>query len=618
MNSELNNIDNQALFSHPDMQQILSVINDKNINNIYMGSGKITGVLGKGGMAVVYEIWNKELEMKRAIKLLNKNSSSLIVNLFHNEMKITAQLDHPNIIDIFSVGRWNNIPYIEMEHVNGYSLAEILKIKKRLPECVAVSIGILVCKALEFTHNYVYTINNKRIKGVLHQDLKPSNILFSKDGILRITDFGIAAPIDENYLKKRSEFIGSLQYLAPEQIFQKDLGIPADIYSFGCSLYEMVAGQPVFQKDKIEKLFLKRKNNTFWPISSFELSIHKKLQQLITRCLEYDQSERFQNCNDLLQELCIIQNDITEYSPEKIIQMYISDFNNSNETREFKRPAKKIINIMNNKIIATTSVLTTCIIILLLSFLFRRSDSAHTNTINATNQLFNESDNGVIKSDEKDYISMLDSANDDKDTTIQTGNISPLNDDMSKKENRDTNKIIDNDILSNELSKGIIKIMESEDERGGYETVLTLYNYLTPKESEKVKPLILRHRALAKLNRLTGEYFYQTSIDDAEFLIAKIDFFYKIKNYKKVLSLLRSSKKNNTAIYLSQEEVENLFLMYKARCVSQLLYISYPRVTKKIALFYWKEVLNKYSNLPDHEFTIEARSEMQTVMNWSK
>jgi hypothetical protein len=160
--------------------------------------------------------------------------------------------------------------------------------------------------------------------------------------------------------------------------------------------------------------------------------------------------------------------------------------------------------------------------------------------------------------------------------------------------------------------------MESEDERGGYETVLTLYNYLTPKESEKVKPLILRHRALAKLNRLTGEYFYQTSIDDAEFLIAKIDFFYKIKNYKKVLSLLRSSKKNNTAIYLSQEEVENLFLMYKARCVSQLLYISYPRVTKKIALFYWKEVLNKYSNLPDHEFTIEARSEMQTVMNWSK
>jgi len=93
---------------------------------VKMGSGVITGILGEGGMSVIYEIWNEQLGVKRAVKLLRPNSSKESRVRFEQEMKVTAQLDHPNIIDIHAVGEWNGLPYIEMEKVHGLSLEELI------------------------------------------------------------------------------------------------------------------------------------------------------------------------------------------------------------------------------------------------------------------------------------------------------------------------------------------------------------------------------------------------------------------------------------------------------------------------------------------------------------
>ena len=159
-----------------------------------LGSGKIECILGTGGMARVYKIWNEELEVHRAVKILLPNSRKELIKRFETEVKITAKLHHPNIIEIYSVGKWNGLPYIEMEIVDGMTLETLISRYGKLPPEVCCGIGIQVADALTYAHNQEFFLYGKTYKGVIHRDLKPANIMITNNGVLKLMDFGIGRP----------------------------------------------------------------------------------------------------------------------------------------------------------------------------------------------------------------------------------------------------------------------------------------------------------------------------------------------------------------------------------------------------------------------------------------
>jgi len=198
-----------------------------------LGSGTIVSLLGKGGMAVVYRIWNKELGVHRAVKLLRNASDPENLRRFRTEISVTAQLRHPNIVVIHTTGEWQGVPFVEMEEIDGETLDQLLHSWGALPVPVATAAAMMLCRALDFAHKHkhVFTIDGTSCRGVLHSDLKPHNIILQKDGVVKLMDFGTVTPLDSPVDLEDDQFIGSLQYASPEQVFGRPRDPRSDLYS---------------------------------------------------------------------------------------------------------------------------------------------------------------------------------------------------------------------------------------------------------------------------------------------------------------------------------------------------------------------------------------------------
>ena len=203
---------------------------------VAMGSGTITSLISRGGTALVYEIWNSELEMKRAVKLLHPDHLDESLERFETEIKITAKLRHPNIVEIYAVGKWHDLPYIEMERIDGDTIEDLLRRVGALPIEVCTAIGIMVARALYHAHNHKYMIYGKEYHGIIHRDLKPANIMVDRDGSVKLMDFGIAKPVAASARTMEGVVFGTMQYLSPEQLQSGDVDARSDIYSFGAVL----------------------------------------------------------------------------------------------------------------------------------------------------------------------------------------------------------------------------------------------------------------------------------------------------------------------------------------------------------------------------------------------
>ncbi len=288
-----------------------------------LGSGTIVSRVGEGGVAVVYEIFNKELGISRAVKLLRNATDANTLQRFNTEMSITAQLRHPNIVEIHSVGEWNGLPYIEMELIDGESLSNVIALRGALPLHVCTAIGIMVCRALDFTHNQEYVYKGKTYPGILHRDLKPQNIMIEKNGAIKLMDFGTATPTNISLNTIDGTFVGSLLYVAPEQLLGGHGDECSDLYSLGCVLYEMITGRKVFPEVDISKLMSDRGKNKYEPVNSFNVKIPRALRKLVDRCLLKDSNKRIQNAKSILAELENIHKRTTRFSPEEVVKQFI-------------------------------------------------------------------------------------------------------------------------------------------------------------------------------------------------------------------------------------------------------------------------------------------------------
>jgi len=256
---------------------------------------KIIREIGKGGMATVYLAIQESLERSVVLKILdsvNVKKSEDLVERFLAEGRIIASLNHPNIITIYDIGVANNNSlYISMEYVNGGDL------KQRLELSISAS------QALDFLLQIASALNEAHKHGIVHRDVKPANILF-KDNTPILTDFGIAKQVDVDAdLTSTGIFLGSPNYVSPEQADGLKLDGRADIYSLGCILYEMLTGEKPYKSDSVIGIVIQHQQAPI-PILSADL---QEYQPLLNGMMAKQREQRFPDAESLIEEIKKLQ-----------------------------------------------------------------------------------------------------------------------------------------------------------------------------------------------------------------------------------------------------------------------------------------------------------------------
>jgi serine/threonine protein kinase len=308
-------LDISSEFHHP----ILPSENTKE----QLGSGVIINVLGSGGMAKVYKIWNEKLEIYRAVKILMPTNQKEQWDRFITEAKITAKLHHPNIIETYDTGEWHSLPYIEMEFIEGDTLADLLARYKKLPSPVCAAIALQVAKALAYAHSQEIIIYGKKYHGIIHRDLKPSNIMVTSSGDVKLMDFGVARPIEAGlHTIATDSIIGTVHYFSPEQIAGYPVDIFTDVYSFGAVLYELLSGQNPFPQNNMVQLIQAKTRNQFMRLEDFNIEMDFRLTSVAQTCLRTDKKERYENCSLIKNVLEDVVSSYNLGTPEQIVELF--------------------------------------------------------------------------------------------------------------------------------------------------------------------------------------------------------------------------------------------------------------------------------------------------------
>jgi eukaryotic-like serine/threonine-protein kinase len=264
-----------------------------------LGVYEIVGILGAGGMGEVYRARDPRLGRDVAVKvlppLLARDPSSMA--RFEREMKALASLSHPHIVAIHDIGTANDVAYAVTELLEGESLAGILE-RGALPIRKATEYGIQIARALAAAHE----------RGIVHRDLKPANVFVTSDGHVKVLDFGLArtelAAAASGMTATATgtspgSVMGTVGYMAPEQARALRVDHRADIFAFGCVMYEMAAGRRAFQRDSAADTLSAILKEDPPPLSAAHAHVPPALERVIQRCLEKNPAERFQSARDL-------------------------------------------------------------------------------------------------------------------------------------------------------------------------------------------------------------------------------------------------------------------------------------------------------------------------------
>lgn len=251
--------------------------------------------IAEGGMARVFR--GRDLLLKRtvAVKVLKDQMTgdAAFIRRFEREAQSAAALSHPHIVNIYDVGEEDGTYFMVMEYVDGINLKEYIRGKGPLPVSEAVQITRQIAEAIQQAH----------AAGVVHRDIKPQNILFSRDGKVKVTDFGIAIAGDGVTVTVGDEIIGSVQYISPEQARGGIAGKQSDLYSLGIVLYEMVTGKVPFAGESPVAVAMKHIQEQIVPPRRLVQSIPESLEQIILKAVEKDAAERYNSAAELLEDL---------------------------------------------------------------------------------------------------------------------------------------------------------------------------------------------------------------------------------------------------------------------------------------------------------------------------
>lgn len=274
-----------------------------------IGKYLVLELIGKGGLGSVYKARRVDLNTIVALKVLHPEMARDDTSLkrFFREAKSGANLSHKNIARLIDVDSVGNLYYLAMEYVDGKSLAEVLKEEGPLDVATALEIAIQVADALRHAHS----------RGIIHRDLKPDNILLENGIVPKLVDLGLSKSLDTSssgMITMAGIVMGTPSYMSPEQATDARLAdTRSDIYSFGATLYHMLAGRPPFTGDNVLKIIRKVTTEQAPAPRSLKPEIPEEVERIILRCIEKEPEKRYQTMDEVLQDL---QRIASEYSSQ--------------------------------------------------------------------------------------------------------------------------------------------------------------------------------------------------------------------------------------------------------------------------------------------------------------
>ncbi len=260
-----------------------------------IGTCRVLGEIGSGGMAVVYEAIQEPLNRRVAIKALKPSIAidSQFAERFEREAHFMASLQHENILHVIDFVKDGRSMFIIMEYVDGIDLYDILERSPRLPADVAAIITLQLARGLDYAH----------FRGIIHRDIKPANVMVSMQGDVKLMDFGIARHERFGDLTETGTGLGTPSYMSPEQILGDKLDFRSDLFSVGIVLYQMLTGRKPFVEDDTRTVMQKIRLDRYEPPKKLGVDVPRKLERIMARCLQKMPANRYPTTQALIDDL---------------------------------------------------------------------------------------------------------------------------------------------------------------------------------------------------------------------------------------------------------------------------------------------------------------------------
>ena len=299
------------------------IVKGQKINDRY----EVRKLIGEGGMANVYLGYDTILERDVAIKVLRGDlaDDEKFVRRFRREAQSASLLNHPNIVQIYDVGEDDGNFYIVMEFINGQTLKQLIKKRGKLSVSETIDIMSQLTDGLAHAHDSY----------IIHRDIKPQNIMILDDGMVKITDFGIAMAINASDLTQTNSVMGSVHYLPPEQASGKGSTIKSDIYSLGIMMYEMLAGQMPFRGETAVEIAMKHLKNPMPSVISKNETVPQSVENIILKATAKNPKNRYNNVRELYDDLKTCQ-DKSRANEKRITFKYPENEYDSEDTKVVK------------------------------------------------------------------------------------------------------------------------------------------------------------------------------------------------------------------------------------------------------------------------------------------
>ena len=256
---------------------------------------EILQVLGRGGMGAVYKARDREVNRVVALKVIRPDlaGNASILERFKQELVLSHQVTHRNVVRIYDLGDAEGMKFITMEYIEGSDLRSLVLEKKKFSPEEAVDIMLQVCRALEAAHGV----------GVIHRDLKPQNIMRDNSGRVVVMDFGLARLMESNGMTQTGALVGTMEYMSPEQALGGVLDQRSDLFTLGLIFYELLSGKMPFAADSALASLIKRTQERAAPVSQHDKTIPAALTQIVSKCMERDPKQRYQSAAELIRDL---------------------------------------------------------------------------------------------------------------------------------------------------------------------------------------------------------------------------------------------------------------------------------------------------------------------------
>jgi eukaryotic-like serine/threonine-protein kinase len=267
------------------------IMKGQKINDRY----QIIKSIGEGGMANVYLAYDTILDRNVAVKVLRGDlaTDEKFVRRFQREALSASSLSHPNIVEVYDVGEDNGQYYIVMEYIEGYQLKQLLKKRGKLTLTEVIDIMLQVTDGMSVAHDAY----------IIHRDIKPQNIMIQDNGMVKITDFGIAMAMNSTQLTQTNSVMGSVHYLPPEQANGKGATLQSDIYSMGILMYELLTGKLPYKGDNAVEIALKHLKEPFPSIKEELPDIPQSVENIIIKATAKNPKNRYADAREMNNDL---------------------------------------------------------------------------------------------------------------------------------------------------------------------------------------------------------------------------------------------------------------------------------------------------------------------------